>query len=136
MGSTSTDPAGDDPTPPDGDSPAANRGPGQRARERESWRELVRFLPDVAKLLYRLARDERVPLPAKLVAGGAVAYVASPVDFIPDFIVGIGHLDDAFVVSRSLRFLAQEAGYDLLHELWPGSEDGFALMLMLAGIER
>lgn len=122
-----------EPAPP---APAGGSGPGKRAREREAWRELVRFLPDVAKLLVRVARDERVPLRAKLVAGVSMAYVASPVDVIPDFIAGIGHLDDAFVVARALRFLAQEAGYDLLHELWPGSEDGFALMLMLAGIEE
>ncbi|MDX1621576.1 MAG: YkvA family protein [Nitriliruptorales bacterium] len=111
-------------------------GPGQRTREREAWRELLHFLPDVARLLYALMRDDRVPVHAKVVAGGAVAYVVSPVDLIPDFLGVIGQMDDMLVVSRALRFLAQEAGYDVLHELWPGSEDGFALLLVVAGIER
>ncbi|MDX1657764.1 MAG: YkvA family protein [Nitriliruptorales bacterium] len=111
-------------------------GPAGRAREHDAWRELVRFLPDVAKLLYALVRDDRVPMHAKLVAGGAIAYVVSPIDLIPDFLGGIGKVDDALVVTRALRFLAQEAGYDLLHELWPGSEDGFAVLLVVAGIDR
>lgn len=111
------------------------RGPGRRERQ-EAWRELMHFLPDVAKLLYALMRDERVPGQAKVVAGGAVAYVLSPVDLIPDFLGRLGKFDDALVVSRALQFLAQEAGYDLLHELWQGSEDGFALLLVVAGIER
>ena len=117
--------------------PGAGRsGPGDRPREPATVLELARFLGDTGRLLWRVARDPRVPWPAKVVAGGAVAYVASPIDLIPDVIPGVGKLDDLFLVVRALRYLATAAGYDVLHDLWPGSEDGFALLLVVAGIEH
>ncbi len=117
--------------------PGAGRaGPGDRPREPKTVLELARFLGDTGRLLWRVARDPRVPWPAKAVAGGALAYVVSPLDVIPDVIPGVGKLDDLFLLTRALRYLASAAGYDLLHDLWPGSEDGFALLLVVAGIER
>lgn len=111
-------------------------GPGRRDRESRTVVELARFVGDAGRLLWRVARDDRVPWQAKLVAGGAVAYVASPIDLLPDFIPGMGQLDDLYLLVRALRYLADAAGYDLLYELWPGSEDGFALLLVMAGIGR
>ncbi len=83
-----------------------------------------------------VARDPRVPWGAKAVAGGAMAYVVSPIDVIPDFLPGVGQLDDLFLLARAMRYLAGAAGYDLLHELWPGSDDGLALLLVLAGVKQ
>ena len=117
------------------DLPAPGEQPSFRQR-RAAWRELVRFLPDVARLLYGLARDGRVPWHAKAVAAGAVAYVASPVDLVPDFVPVAGQLDDVYVVGKALRYLFNAAGYDLLREHWRGGDDGFALLLVAAGIGR
>jgi uncharacterized membrane protein YkvA (DUF1232 family) len=44
-----------------------------------------------------LMRDPRVPLWAKLVAAALVAYLASPIDLIPDFIPVLGQVDDLLV---------------------------------------
>ena len=101
---------------------------------RRATRELVRFLPDVGKLLWRLARDPRVPWTGKVVAGAAVAYVASPIDVIPDFIPGAGQFDDVLIVVRAIRFLFRSAGYELMAEHWDGTEEGFAALLVVAGI--
>lgn len=111
------------------------RAPFFRRRE-SGLGELLRFLPDVGRLLRAIARDDRVPWHAKLVAMGAVAYVISPLDLVPDTLGRAGKLDDAWVAGRALRYLFQEAGYDVMHDLWEGSDDGFALLLMLAGVER
>lgn len=116
--------------------PVPQTGPGTRARDRRTSVELVRFLTDVGRLLWRLQRDPRVPWSAKIVAGGALAYVVSPINVIPDHIPGIGRMDDLFVVARAMRHLLAAAGYDVIHELWPGSEDGFALLLLLGGVQR
>jgi len=48
--------------------------------------------------LWLAARDPRVPLAAKLVAGFIAAYALSPVDLIPDFIPILGYLDDLIIV--------------------------------------
>lgn len=105
-----------------------------RAEVRSAWRELIRFLPDVAKLLWRLTRDPRVPWTGKAAAAGAVVYVATPIDVVPDFLAGIGQLDDIWIVVRALRFLFRSAGYELMQELWPGSDEGFHALVVAAGI--
>lgn len=113
--------------------------PGERpirSAKVAAWRDLLRFLPDVARLLGRVAKDPRVPWHAKAVAGGAIAYVVSPIDLIPDFLGPMGQMDDVYVVTKALRYLFNTAGYDVIRELWSGSDDGFTLLLVVAGIER
>lgn len=44
------------------------------------------------------ARDPRTPWHAKALAVGLVAYVASPVDPLPDFLPVVGFLDELIVV--------------------------------------
>lgn len=109
---------------------------GARRDRRSAWRELLRFLPDVGRLLMNLARDRRVPLLAKVVAVLGVLYVFSPIDVVPDVVPGVGRLDDLWVATRALRLLFTSAGYDVVHELWEGTDEGFALLLLVAGIER
>ena len=53
-------------------------------------------------LLWLAARDPRVPLAAKLVAGLVAAYALSPIDLIPDFIPVLGLLDDLLIVPAGI----------------------------------
>lgn len=124
------------PTSPRDQAPVGDDARGARRRQESALRELGRFLPDVARLLYALARDPRVPWQVKAVSVGAVAYVLSPVDLVPDPFGKVGVIDDLWVTAKAVRFMVQRAGYDVVRELWPGSEDGFALLLVAAGIER
>ena len=100
---------------------------------RPLWRESIALLPDLGRLLRALATDPRVPGRAKLVAGAAVAYVAGPVDLLPD-VFAVGGVDDVVVVLLAVRFLVATAGYDLVRELWTGTDDGFGLVIVLAGV--
>ena len=106
------------------------------ASGKPKWQELARFAPDVARMLWGVVRDPQVPWQAKAVAAAAVAYVASPIDIIPDFIPGVGQLDDLYLVVRALRYLMRQAGYERLLQHWPGTDEGFALLLVAAGIHR
>ena len=56
-----------------------------------------------AKLIWRLLLDGRVSLWTKLIPAAAVLYVLSPVDFIPDVIIGLGQLDDLGILLGGLR---------------------------------
>jgi len=64
----------------------------------------VRSLMQQFRLATRLLREPRVPAPLKVIPGLAAAYVLSPVDFIPDFIPGLGQLDDLAVLVFALEF--------------------------------
>ncbi|MEP7348823.1 MAG: YkvA family protein [Sphingorhabdus sp.] len=52
--------------------------------------------------LWIAARDSRVSLAAKIVAGATAAYALSPIDLIPDFIPVLGYLDDLIIVPAGI----------------------------------
>lgn len=92
------------------------------------------FVRDCAVLIRRLLRDPRVPRLRKLSLGLLVAYLACPIDLIPDFLPVIGQLDDALVAGLVLRGLVRSAGPALLHEHWPGGPEGLRIVLRAAGV--
>ena len=83
-------------------------------------RELALLLPHLAGLIARLAGDARVPRRTKVVLGGVAAYLASPVDLLPDFIPFLGYLDDALLVAVVLDGLLNHVDRRILIEHWPG----------------
>ena len=56
-----------------------------------------------AVAMYFAFLDPKTPTRAKAVVAGALIYWISPIDFVPDFIVGAGQLDDWAVVLRALN---------------------------------
>ncbi|HSJ29005.1 MAG TPA: DUF1232 domain-containing protein [Acidimicrobiia bacterium] len=97
--------------------------PGRRTAMRRLAADAVGTLPHMVKLLWRLLRDPRVPRRTKLVVGAAVAYVASPVDLIPDFIPVAGLLDDLLLMTYAIHHIVEVAGEDVVLEHWDGSRD-------------
>lgn len=81
-----------------------------------------------------LSNDPRVPWHAKAIAGAAALYVASPVDLLPDVLPGVGGVDDLLAVLLAVRRLVTAAGYDVVREHWTGSDDGFGVLIVLAGV--
>ncbi|HEY2919207.1 MAG TPA: DUF1232 domain-containing protein [Candidatus Binatia bacterium] len=70
------------------------------------WRgffQLITHLPNFLKLFSRLIKDARVPLTSKLLLVGVLAYVVLPADLVPDFLIGVGQLDDLAVILGGLR---------------------------------
>ena len=64
----------------------------------EKWRQRAQKVKVGTYALYLAYRDPRTPWYAKLLAAGVVAYAASPIDLIPDFIPILGILDDLVIV--------------------------------------
>jgi uncharacterized membrane protein YkvA (DUF1232 family) len=64
---------------------------------------MIRALLDQLLLTWRLFRDPRVPLWTKAIPILAIAYVLSPLDLIPDFIIGLGQLDDLGLIFGAMR---------------------------------
>jgi uncharacterized membrane protein YkvA (DUF1232 family) len=103
-----------------------------RGRRTEA-RALAGFVPDCVALFRRLLRAGAVPGRAKLVLVALVAYLAMPLDLIPDFIPVAGQLDDAILVALALRYLLGQVGIGPIREHWPGPEASLELVLRLAG---
>ena len=55
-------------------------------------------------LAWRLFRDGRVPLLTKAIPTAGVAYAVSPLDVIPDWLIGPGHIDDVVVAFLGVWF--------------------------------
>ena len=98
--------------------------------------EVARFVPDCAVLLHRLVRDPRVPRRDKLLLGALAAYLAFPLDLVPDVIPVAGQLDDAILVALVLRRVLRAGGNALVREHWPGTEGGLQLVLRLGTRDR
>lgn len=99
-------------------------------------REALRVLPDVLRLVRRLAADNTLPRGVRLRLGLLLAYLAFPIDLIPDFIPILGYADDAIVVTAVLRGVVRRAGLDAVRAQWPGTDDGFAAVVRLTGLNR
>ncbi|HET8560359.1 MAG TPA: DUF1232 domain-containing protein [Marmoricola sp.] len=97
-------------------------------------REAIRLLPDLLRLVTRLARDPELPRSVRWRLAGLLAYLALPVDLVPDFIPVLGYADDAIVVAWVLRSVVRRVGTDAVRARWPGTDDGFAALRRLTGI--
>jgi uncharacterized membrane protein YkvA (DUF1232 family) len=96
--------------------------------------ELLRLLPDLLRLLARLARDRSLPRGVRVRLWLLLGYLTLPVDLVPDFIPVIGYADDAVVVALALRSVVRRAGPEALERNWPGTPDGLAAVLRLARV--
>jgi uncharacterized membrane protein YkvA (DUF1232 family) len=72
--------------------------------------------PIYGRLMLELARDSRVPWSRKAILGIAAAYVASPIDIIPDIIPFIGRLDDVVVTIVAVDLFLEGVPRDLMIE--------------------
>ena len=96
-------------------------------------REIVRVVPDILRLLRALVTDGGVPLDARLVIVGLIAWIVSPIDLIPEFIPGLGPLDDVIVAIVAMRYVRRRIGFDGIAARWTGSDDGLRLLARVIG---
>jgi uncharacterized membrane protein YkvA (DUF1232 family) len=97
----------------------------------EQARAVARLVPDCIVFLTRIARNPCVPRGRALVLAGLVAYLASPIDLVPDFIPGLGQLDDALLVVLALRWALRGCPRAAIQAAWPGSASSLRMLLAL-----
>jgi uncharacterized membrane protein YkvA (DUF1232 family) len=97
-------------------------------------KDALRLLPDLVRMLRRLAVDPEVPRGARLRLWLVLGYLLVPFDVVPDFIPVIGFADDAVVVALALRSVARAAGPEALDRHWPGSPEGLGVLKDLARV--
>ncbi|MQA93648.1 MAG: DUF1232 domain-containing protein [Streptosporangiales bacterium] len=98
--------------------------------------ESLRLLPDLLRLIRRLAADPALPRGVRTRLALLIAYLALPIDLIPDFIPVLGYADDAIVVTLALRSVVRHAGLEPIRRHWPGTDDGLTALCHLTGLKR
>jgi uncharacterized membrane protein YkvA (DUF1232 family) len=105
------------------------------AGRREDARALAGFIPDCAVLVSRLARDRRISPLRRAALWLVLGYLAFPFDLVPDFLPGIGQLDDAVLLGLALRLLVRGGDSELVRRAWPGPQASLVIVLRAAGVE-
>jgi uncharacterized membrane protein YkvA (DUF1232 family) len=101
-----------------------------------SMRDALRLLPDVVRLIKGLATDPGVPRMVRVELVLVLAFMASPIDLIPDFIPVIGMADDVILVALVLRSVTRIAGPAALTKHWPGTPEGLSAVSRLCGMSH
>jgi uncharacterized membrane protein YkvA (DUF1232 family) len=87
----------------------------------------ILLIPDFFYLLVKLSLDDRVPALDKAKFAGVLAYIFSPIDFVPEAFFGpLGYLDDLVLACYVLNLYVnqkEEANRAVVSELWPGDQD-------------
>lgn len=107
--------------------------PNERKQARSTLRAALTLIPNFLKLLYRLFKDKRVPMAEKALLVGAIAYIVSPIDILPDVIPFIGQVDDLYLIALVTLRLLSRTGDDVLREHWDGAGDLVKLVDRIAG---
>ena len=98
--------------------------------------EALRILPDLLRLLRNLAADKTSPRGVRVRLALLSAYLAMPLDLIPDVIPVLGYADDAIIVTAVLRGEVRRAGLPAVRKHWPGTDDGFTALCRLTGLAK
>jgi uncharacterized membrane protein YkvA (DUF1232 family) len=104
--------------------------------EGSTLRDAARILPDTVRLVHRLARDKSLGGGVRLRLWLLLAYLASPIDVIPDFIPLIGYADDVIITSVVLRTVIKRAGSESVRDHWPGTPDELAVLSRLCRLQQ
>lgn len=86
----------------------------------------MRQLPQYLRLLGGLLTDRRVSMVDKLLVVGAIAYIVTPIDLIPDFIPFFGEIDDIYLLVLALQRLIANSGRLVLLDHWTGNPSDLA----------
>jgi uncharacterized membrane protein YkvA (DUF1232 family) len=94
-----------------------------RDQQLTALKEYALLAPRLAKLVWRLMRDRRVPSRVKATLMVLAAYLVSPIDLIPDFVLGVGQLDDLIIAAFALDQILNRVPEHVVREHWDGDED-------------
>ena len=99
----------------------------KNAEKKPEYANYILLVPDFFYLLVRLTLDDRIPAVDKAKFAGVIAYFFSPIDFLPEALIGpLGYLDDLILTCYALNLYINrqdDAGKQVVKELWPGDQD-------------
>jgi uncharacterized membrane protein YkvA (DUF1232 family) len=100
--------------------------------KKSKWADYILMVPDFFYLLIKLATDEEVPKDEKAKLILVIAYFISPIDLLPEAILGpLGFLDDLALSAYVLNGLLNKIDQEIVNKYWKGDEE---LLLLIKGI--
>lgn len=98
------------------------------------WADYILAVPDLFHLLVKLTLDPAIPSAYKARLGLGLAYFISPIDLIPEALLGpIGYLDDLAVAAYILHSIINETDPELVRKHWAGERDVLELVQQIIG---
>jgi uncharacterized membrane protein YkvA (DUF1232 family) len=109
---------------------------GKSVQGRKLIQDTILIVPNIVKLVGRLLADPRVPRRSKIALGAAAAYVASPIDLVPDIIPVVGWADDILFLLMAIDGLITRSGPEIVEEHWDGPVDLLTLIEDVLSLAR
>ncbi len=99
------------------------------------WAEYLLATPDLFHLLCKLSIDKDVPITEKAKLAGAIAYFVSPIDLLPEALIGpLGYADDISLAAYVLNQIVNKTDPEVVKRHWAG--DGDVLDLIQQILEK
>jgi uncharacterized membrane protein YkvA (DUF1232 family) len=100
---------------------AAVESPTPRTGAKRTLVDVIKQIPDYLRLLGGLLTDRRVSGVDKLLVAGAILYIITPMDLLPDFVPFLGEVDDVYLLMLAIQRLIANAGRRVVADYWVGS---------------
>jgi len=104
----------------------------EKSESKDRLKNALMFLPNMVKMLGKMMADKRVPITEKALVVGAIVYVISPLDFIPDIFPFIGQVDDIYLVALVLLRMLNHTDEQVVRDHWDGGGDIVSLTKTVA----
>ncbi len=90
---------------------------------KEALREILRGIPALTRLIWRLIRDENTPLPVKIWLGGTALYLISPFNLsagkaLPLPFRLLNRADDLILILFAILKMFEKTPFELLEKHW------------------
>lgn len=95
----------------------------ERKQAKGFLKNVLYLIPNFLKLLFRLFKDGRVPAAEKAFLIGAIAYVITPIDLLPDVVPFVGQVDDLYLIALTMLRMLNRTPAEVIREHWEGGGD-------------
>ena len=94
------------------------------------WADVLMLAPDLFYTMLCLLKDDRVSARQKAKLVGAIVYFISPVDLIPEGVVGpVGYIDDIALAAYVLDQMINGTDEQAVRDCWPGTDEDVLAVL-------
>jgi len=103
--------------------------------QESQWSEYLLLAPDLFHLLAKLALDKDIPNVEKAKIAGALAYFISPIDLLPEALLGpIGYLDDVALAAYVINSVMKNSDPGVVTKHWAGEQNILDLVQQIVDV--